>query len=50
MSYNKNKYYCTICHYPLYKEWSIIFLYVCIEKILDERREKNKERTDDANK
>ena len=50
MSDKKKKYDCTICPYPRYKDRSIIFGDVCIDKIVDERREKNKERTDDANK
>ncbi|MDD3222209.1 MAG: hypothetical protein PHG07_07465 [Lachnospiraceae bacterium] len=49
MSDNKKKYDCTTCPYPRYKDGSVIFCDVCIRKILDERREKDKERTDDAN-
>lgn len=36
----KKKYDCTTCPYPRYKDRSVIFCDVCIQKILDEQREK----------
>lgn len=44
---DKKKYDCTTCPYPRYKDGSIIFCDVCIQKILDERKEK-KQRKDNA--
>lgn len=44
MSDNKKKYDCTTCSYPRYKGGGIIFCDVCIRKILDEQRTKNRGR------
>jgi hypothetical protein len=37
---NQKKYDCTTCPYPRYKDSRIIFCDVCMQKILDEQREK----------
>ena len=36
----KKNYDCTTCPYPRYKDRSVIFCDVCIQKILDEQKEK----------
>lgn len=41
---DKKKYDCTTCPYPRYKDGSIIFCDVCIQKILDEHRQKKQEK------
>ncbi|MEY8237708.1 hypothetical protein AALA36_18660 [Lachnospiraceae bacterium 66-29] len=44
MSGNENhrKYDCMTCPYPRYKDSRTIFCDVCIQKILDEQREKKR--------
>ena len=42
----KKKYDCKTCPYPRYKEGSVIFCDVCIQKILDEKKKQKKENTD----
>ena len=43
----KKKYDCATCPYPRYKEGTVIFCDVCIKKILD--RKKEKQRQEDGN-
>ena len=43
----KKKYDCATCPYPRYKEGPVIFCYVCMQKILD--RKKEKQRQEDGN-
>ena len=38
----KKKYDCTTCPYPRYKDGHVIFCDICIRKILDEKKEKNR--------
>ena len=45
VSDKKKIYDCLKCPYPLYKDSNTIFCDVCIKKILDEQKEKSKERT-----
>ena len=39
---DKQKYDCTTCPYPRYKDGSVIFCDVCIRRILDEQKEEKK--------
>jgi hypothetical protein len=49
MSVNdKKKYDCKTCPYPRYRDRLVIFCDVCIQKILDEQKEK-KQKKEDAN-
>ena len=43
----KKKYDCATCPYPRYKEGTVIFCDVCMQKILD--RKKEKQRQEDGN-
>ena len=43
----KKKYDCATCPYPRYKEGTVIFCDVCRQKILD--RKKEKQRQEDGN-
>ena len=45
---DKKVYDCKTCPYPRYKDGSVIFCDVCIQKILDEQKEK-KERKEQPN-
>lgn len=40
---DKQKYDCTTCPYPRYKDGSVIFCDVCIRRILDEQKEEKKQ-------
>jgi len=44
MPMSDKNYDCSTCPYPRYKDGSVIFCYVCIQKIMDGQKEKsNKE-------